>query len=127
MNSASTAATEPAVANPTSSSTVVASDAENMQNQPLHVSAKRRAIENILKDRGTQQASAIDREINTYLDWPTDCFADDALLFWKEKQKEFPNLKRLAKDAICLFQLLVSLLRACFQPLGTLQTAEGLR
>jgi len=66
MNSASTAATEPADANPTSSSTVVASDAESMQNQPLHVSAKRRAIENILKDRGTQQASAIDREINTY-------------------------------------------------------------
>ena len=54
-------------------------------------------IENILKDSGTQQASAIDREINTYLDWPTDCFADDALLFWKEKQKEFPNLKRLAR------------------------------
>ena len=34
---------------------------------------------------------------NGSTDWPADCFTDDALLFWKEKQKEFPNLKRLAR------------------------------
>jgi hypothetical protein len=48
--------------------------------ESLSVSAKRRALEHILKQKGVADSSAIDREINTYLDWNYDTIEDDGLL-----------------------------------------------
>ena len=44
-------------------------------------SAKRRALEHILKQKGVGDSSAIDREINLFLDWNNDTIEDDGLLF----------------------------------------------
>ena len=101
--------------NATVTSAVPVSDLENTE---IPVSSKRRAIENILKDKGAQDTSAIDREINTYLDWSADCVEDDGLLFWKRKHGDFQ-----ASKIICRFHHQVSLSNACSRLLVSLSTA----
>ena len=65
-------------------------------------SAKRRALEHILKQKGVGDSSAIDREINLFLDWNNDTIEDDGLLFWKRKHQDFPNLKIVARHYLSI-------------------------
>lgn len=62
------------------------------------VSAKRRLVEKIMKERGTLEGNRIDSEINNYLTYkPTSSESDDAMLFWRMHANKFPTLQRLAR------------------------------
>jgi hAT family C-terminal dimerisation region len=62
------------------------------------LSAKRRLIAKITQEKGIDETSSFDTEINNYLSYqPCTQENDNAMLFWRTYEKEYPHLNKLAR------------------------------